>query len=857
MPGEGAAGDSRGGRRAREGGRADALRRSRPHSPARPTGPTRRAACSRRSWSAAACPSTSRAPRPARAQRGRALRHSACPPMLEARIFSEAAAWPLARLRVLMLGRGRRALERRARRPAARGEPGPEPVRLAPVALPGGLGEHKWRDRRLLDELAAAAGAVPLIVDLDGDVLEAAYANVFIVEGDPPRHAAARRASAARHGSRARAGTARGPRCARSASRSTGSRAADELLLASSIRGIHPARLAAASALRASSSARASAGGAPRGAASEGGRAMTAQRPRLLGTAPGGYFGRALVVDVGTGDAERLELPERVLRGCHRRRRARRLAHAPARAAGRRPARARGAARVRVLAARRHAAHDQREVRRRREVAAHRPAERRARLEPLRHRGQAHRQRRDRRPRRRAPTVRAARRRRRRPRSCPRASCGGSPPRTPRSASASTSAAAWRVAAIGPAGERLVRYATVSHDGRHAGRGGLGAVLGAKNIKAVAVSGRRRQAAARRPGRRAGRRARTCAPAPSAPPPPSTASSARSPTSWPSTRSTRCPRATSAPRRSRGRRSSRPRSCTSCARGARQLRLLHDRLRAHLRRARAAARSASSTRTSSRSARCAGSPTPTPCSPPAPLRRPRHRHDLRRRHDRLGDGVRRARPDRRALAAVRRRPTRCCARSTRSARATGSATCSPRARAAPPSSVGQGSAAFAPHVKGLELPGYEPRTLHAMALGLAVNARGADHNRSGAYEADLSGELDRLAGGDAARRRRDRDRGPRRDHGLADPVQVPARRVRRARCPEWARAARAGHRLGRRRAPSCARTARRIVLAKRLFNLREGWTPRGGLAARALPDEPLELDSGPRGRRSPPSACGR
>ncbi|HMJ95573.1 MAG TPA: aldehyde ferredoxin oxidoreductase N-terminal domain-containing protein, partial [Thermoleophilaceae bacterium] len=30
---------------------------------------------------------------------------------------------------------------------------------------------------------------------------------------------------------------------------------------------------------------------------------------------------------------------------------------------------------------------------------------------------------------------------------------------------------AWRVAAIGPAGERLVRFATVSHDGRHAGRG--------------------------------------------------------------------------------------------------------------------------------------------------------------------------------------------------------------------------------------------------------------------------------------------------------------------------------------------------------------------------------------------------
>ena len=45
----------------------------------------------------------------------------------------------------------------------------------------------------------------------------------------------------------------------------------------------------------------------------------------------------------------------------------------------------------------------------------------------------------------------------------------------------------WRIASIGPAGERLVSYATVSHDGRHAGRGGLGAVMGAKNLKAVAV----------------------------------------------------------------------------------------------------------------------------------------------------------------------------------------------------------------------------------------------------------------------------------------------------------------------------------------------------------------------------------
>ena len=57
---------------------------------------------------------------------------------------------------------------------------------------------------------------------------------------------------------------------------------------------------------------------------------------------------------------------------------------------------------------------------------------------------------------------------------------------------------------------------------------------------------------------------------------------------------------------------------------------------------------------------------------------------------------------------------------------------------------------WAMHVKGLELPGYEPRSLKTMALGLAVSPRGACHNRSGAYEADFSGEVDRFQG-DAGR----------------------------------------------------------------------------------------------------------
>ena len=64
-------------------------------------------------------------------------------------------------------------------------QPPDRPARLVPYALPGGLGAHKWRDRRLLDALGAhRPGTVPLLVDTDGCVLEAAYANVWIREGD-------------------------------------------------------------------------------------------------------------------------------------------------------------------------------------------------------------------------------------------------------------------------------------------------------------------------------------------------------------------------------------------------------------------------------------------------------------------------------------------------------------------------------------------------------------------------------------------------------------------------------------------------------------------------------------------------
>ena len=54
---------------------------------------------------------------------------------------------------------------------------------LVPYVLPGGLGPHKWRDRALLDALAARGGT-PLLLDADGEVLEAAWAAVVLVEGE-------------------------------------------------------------------------------------------------------------------------------------------------------------------------------------------------------------------------------------------------------------------------------------------------------------------------------------------------------------------------------------------------------------------------------------------------------------------------------------------------------------------------------------------------------------------------------------------------------------------------------------------------------------------------------------------------
>ncbi|MEX0973183.1 MAG: aminotransferase class IV [Solirubrobacterales bacterium] len=58
-----------------------------------------------------------------------------------------------------------------------------EAVSLRGLTVAGGLGAHKWVDRRLLDEAQASLPnhALPLIIDTDGAALEAARANLFAV----------------------------------------------------------------------------------------------------------------------------------------------------------------------------------------------------------------------------------------------------------------------------------------------------------------------------------------------------------------------------------------------------------------------------------------------------------------------------------------------------------------------------------------------------------------------------------------------------------------------------------------------------------------------------------------------------
>jgi len=154
--------------------------------------------------------------------------------------------------------------------------------------------------------------------------------------------------------------------------------------------------------------------------------------------------------------------------------------------------------------------------------------------------------------------------------------------------------------------------------------------------------------------------------------------------------------------------------------------------------------------------------------------------------------------------------------------------------------IGHDSIAIAPQVKGLEIPGYEPRALQTMALGFAVGARGADHNRSGAYEVDFSDKVDRR-------------------HVTLDAVRFAIETEDKAALMDsliickFLRGvfedfhAEAAEMLGYVTgwdvtADELRETARRIIAAKRQFNVLAGWTPKEDTLPERFLNTPLSND---------------
>jgi aldehyde:ferredoxin oxidoreductase len=398
----------------------------------------------------------------------------------------------------------------------------------------------------------------------------------------------------------------------------------------------------------------------------------------------------------------------------------------------------------------------------------------------------------------------------------------------------------WQTAAIGPAGERQVRYATVSHDGRHAGRGGLGAVLGAKNLKAVLVRSATKvdvhdQAAVLAAAKDL--RARSFGPATAKYRELGTLANllAFNAVSTLPTRNFTAATFDGAARLAAEElhelRGVARNSCASCSIGCEHIysrkgggsqRMEYENVFA----LGPLCGVSDPDKVFAASARCdeLGLDTISAGGTVAWAMECAERGLIDAPWLRFGDG-----------AALLRALDLIGARS-----GLGELLAQGSRRAA--EIVGQGSIAFAPQVKGLELPGYEPRTLQAMALGLAVNARGADHNRSGAYEADLAGRHDRLAGGPAhvAAAVGTEDRAAVMDSMILCKF---LRGVFDDPFTEWAAlvAAVTGWDVD---AAELRATARRIVLAKRVFNLREGATAADDTLPARLLETPLELGSG-------------
>ncbi|MFI5266006.1 MAG: aldehyde ferredoxin oxidoreductase family protein [Chloroflexota bacterium] len=148
--------------------------------------------------------------------------------------------------------------------------------------------------------------------------------------------------------------------------------------------------------------------------------------------------------------------------------------------------------------------------------------------------------------------------------------------------------------------------------------------------------------------------------------------------------------------------------------------------------------------------------------------------------------------------------------------------------------VGGGSEDWAMQVKGLEMPGYEPRSLKTMALGLAVGSRGACHNRSTAYEADFSDEIDRLRADD----RRGQIAADSEDRSAVIDSLILCKFVRRC-FDDFYPEAEELYQLITGWDVNLRQAGERITNLKKLFNVREGWRPADDtLPARVL-TEPL------------------
>ena len=151
--------------------------------------------------------------------------------------------------------------------------------------------------------------------------------------------------------------------------------------------------------------------------------------------------------------------------------------------------------------------------------------------------------------------------------------------------------------------------------------------------------------------------------------------------------------------------------------------------------------------------------------------------------------------------------------------------------------VGQGSEAWAMHVKGLEMPGYEPRSLQTMALALAVSTRGACHNRSSAYEADFSNVVNRMEA--------DAQRGgitaEGEDFSAVLDSLIWCKFLRKAFDDFWDESADSLNLItGWDVQPDeLKRAGERINNLKKLFNIREGWTRADDTLPERVLTEPL------------------